>query len=188
MKIYRVGGKDWNVEEIVQKLADGQVFIYPTDTVYGLGCDALDEESVQRIFNIKGRGFDKPLSVAFSSLSHLNEYVTLEGGDEKELIKRLPGPYTFIVRNKKIPAVVTGGLDTVGVRIPDYGPALEIIRGLGRPIITTSVNKSGQESAKNVQGISQEILDSVDFIIDGGQCGSGSPSRIIDLIDKKILR
>lgn len=179
------------IEEVARRITGGQVFIYPTDTVYGLGCDAMDESSIKRIFEIKGRDFKKPLSVAFCDMGQLKAYVDL-GGLPKESLSymenKLPGPYTFIVRNGKVPKSATGGLTTIGVRIPNYAQITEIIKKADTPIITTSANESGKPPAKSLSEIPDSVLNSVDFAIDAGSCGSGLPSKVIDLVSGRILR
>lgn len=177
-----------DLDEIVRMLLEGAVIIYPTDTIYGMGCDALNEAAVGRIFVIKGREFDKPLSVAFSDISQAKEYADLKGIDEKTLGSRLPGPYTIIVGRGNIPSNVTCGLDTVGIRVPNHDLVRELAKRLGRPIVTTSANLSGAESTNDFSQISGELVDGVDLVIDSGVCGSGRASTIIDARRGKILR
>jgi L-threonylcarbamoyladenylate synthase len=171
-----------------ERIAAGGVFVYPTDTVYGIGCDALNEKAVERVFEIKERDKNKPLSVAFSDVDDLLGFVYVDESDEKELREKLPGPYTFIVKNKSIPRVVTGGLDTIGVRVPDHDRIRRIIKLAGRPIVTTSANPSGAPAVNSIQEIPDEFLKRVDFMIDEGVCGSGRPSRIINLVTGEKLR
>ncbi len=177
-----------DLEEAGQRIRDGAVFVYPTDTVYGLGCDALNEEAVGRIFEVKGRGLDKPLSVAFSDLDQLLEFVEVDEEQKMVMGKRLPGPYTFIVPNIRIPKIVTAGLDTVGVRVPDYSLVRELIKKAKTPIVTTSANKSGGKAPCSVNEVDKGVLGIVDFALDGGACGSGKPSKIINLVTGERLR
>jgi len=185
-EIIEVGKAD--LPSLSRRVKAGEVFIYPTDTVYGIGCDALNEESVGRIFEIKQRPRDNPLSVAFWDVSQLLRYVSL--GDEQEalLSKKLPGPYTFIVKNKALPRVVTGGLDTIGVRVPDHGPIRELIREADTPIVTTSANISGEKTPCSIHEIPYSLLQQVGFIIDAGSCKLGRPSEVIDLATGEKLR
>ncbi len=173
---------------IAERIRGGEVFIYPTDTVYGIGCDAFNKDSVRRIFRIKQRPRNKPLSVAFCDIDQLLRCVSLSSGQEALLRKRLPGPYTFIVMNRTIPKIVTGGLDTIGVRIPDYGLVRRIIREADTPIVTTSANISGERAPDSLHEISCDLLNRVDFVIDAGKCELGRPSEVIDLTTGRRLR
>lgn len=175
-------------EEVASRIRQGQLLIYPTDTVYGLGCDATNCESVGRIFQIKKRPLDKPLSVAFSSVAELLKYVDVDENQRALLEKKLPGPYTFIVKNKAIPRFVTGGKGGVGVRVPDYGPLLNIFRKAGVPVITTSANISGQNPPRSVNEISHLIIREVDFVLDGGSTMRGKSSEVLDLTSGERVR
>lgn len=179
---------DVSFQELGKRVKAGEVFIYPTDTVYGLGCDVFNEEAVERIFKIKERAGNKPLSVAFHSVEQLLKFVKVDAAQEAKIKELLPGAYTFIVQNESIPSNVTTGLPTVGVRVPDYGPTLELIREADTPIVTTSVNISGMAPACTLHDIEAEMVQKVDFVIDAGKCGSSKPSTIINLLDGKILR
>lgn len=169
-------------------LRGGGLLIYPTDTVYGLGC-SIYSPGMKRLFEIKKRNRDMPLSVAFSSIGMVEEYAIVgkkEGGFIKD---NVDGPYTFILKKKsRIPGAVTAGKDTVGVRIPNHVVAQRIIEKAGGPIITTSANVSGTVAPVNVDEISDEIKEAVDLIIDSGPCRVGRPSRVIDLRSGKVLR
>lgn len=182
-----------NPEEEKIKIAAGVirsngVIIYPTDTVYGIGCDICSAEGVERIFRIKHRG-EKPLSVAFSDLDMLRKFVVLPPEHEEFIKKHLDEPCTFIVKKTgKIPDAVTAGLDAVGVRIPDHRVVKELIKASGVPIITTSANISGRKAPKAVDEIDDEVRELVDLIVDSGVCRIGVPSRVIDLATHKVLR
>jgi len=175
-------------DRIAKRIIAGDVFIYPTDTVYGIGCDATNVKSIERIFEIKQRQKGKPFSVAFSDMQMLLKYVDVDEGQKEMMIEKLPGAYTFIVKKKGIPDVATAGLPTVGVRIPDFGPLKELIKKAKVPIVTTSANTSGEHPASSIQEISHQVLNGVDFAIDAGRCGSGVPSTVIDLTTGKKLR
>jgi L-threonylcarbamoyladenylate synthase len=118
----------------------------------------------------------------------LIDYVDLEKGDFPKMQKNLPGPYTYIATNKRIPSIVTGGLNTVGCRIPDYPLLLELIKRTGVPIVTTSANMSGDKAACEINDLPSELLGNVDFVLDAGKWGSGKSSAVINLSDGKILR
>ncbi len=185
MEIIEIG--DLSLDSAGKRIKRGEVFVYPTDTVYGIGCNIFNEGAVERIFKIKKRPKNKPLSVAFYSLEQLLDFVVVDQQEKEILTNNLPGPYTFVVLKKGVPDFVSP-LETVGVRIPDYGPIREIIRTANTPIITTSANTSGLNPPATVYDISQEVVEAVDFVIDAGKCGSGRPSMIVDLVQRRILR
>ncbi|MFN3527615.1 MAG: L-threonylcarbamoyladenylate synthase [Candidatus Altarchaeaceae archaeon] len=165
----------------------GKVIIYPTDTVYGIGCRINFSDSIKRIFEIKKRKFDKPLSVAFHDLNQLKEFVILNEKQENFIKEHLNLPYTFIVEKnpEKISDIITGNKNFVGVRIINH----EIVRELTKeyPIITTSANLSGKPPAKSFEEIDNEIAEKVDLILKG-ECKHKKPSTVIDLIKFKIIR
>ena len=172
------------IDEAVRVLEHGGVIGYPTDTTYGIGCAISDLNAVNKIFEIKGRDFEKPLSVAFSSIEMAKNYVELPEMYEKILREYLPGPFTFLLaKNELIGDKITAGLPRVGVRIPKYDIVLKIIEELGEPIITTSANLSGEPDVIK----SDDLKVSVDFLV-RGECPIGIPSTLIDLDSKKILR
>jgi len=183
-----IDAKSLDIKKIAERVRQGQVFIYPTDTVYGIGCDATNEASVKRVYAIKGRDFKKPLSVAFSQMEHLIRFVSINETGRETMAGKLPGAYTFIVKNKSISPGVTASLGTVGVRIPDYQPLLSLIKKAGVPVVTTSANLSGEVPSNDIANLSPEILKKADFVIDAGECGSGKPSTIIDLSTGKKIR
>ncbi len=159
--------------KLLFKLAN-DVFIYPTDTIYGLGCDAENKSLVKKIREIKKRD-NNPFSVIAPSLLWILENCE---ANKLELEKYLPGPYTFILKKKKKDFLnhVSHG-DFLGVRIPDHN-FTRILQKLGRPIITTSVNLQGKMPANEVSDINQDILNQVEVIIDAGRL-SGKPSTLI---------
>lgn len=166
----------------------GKVLIYPTDTVYGVGC-SVRSDSVRRVFEIKGRGLDNPLSVAFSSLEMVKEYVYLTGREEGFIRDNILKPFTFVVRKRaSISGVITAGRDTVGVRIPDHRVVREIIGHAGVPIVTTSANFSGGVAPAGFDEIDRDFMVRVDLVIDSGRCRVGKPSTVVDVGSGRILR
>lgn len=175
---------------MAENIREGNVFIYPTDTLYGLGCDATNEESVERIKSIKERDRDKPLSVIAPHLDWIRENFYLEDVD---LDKYLPGPYTLLLK-KKNPKFLfwISPNDRVGVRIPNFEVCSCIFIGHGiemseRPIVTTSVNLSGEKPAVKISEVSKDIINKVDFFIKAKDERklSGKPSTIV--IDGKEM-
>ncbi len=173
-----------NKKEIVSQIAKGAVFIYPTDTIYGVGCDATNDASVKRIRELKGRD-TKPLSVIAPSLDWIKENCELNDKAKSWLLK-FPGPYTLILSLKNPDAVsaqTNRGLNTLGVRIPDHWIS-SLVADFGRPIITTSVNSAGKPPATRLD---QFERFAVDFIIYGGE-KSGHPSTIIDTVSGRVIK
>src|SRR3989338_7981503 len=159
------------------------VFIYPTDTIYGLGCSALNKEAVEKIRNIKERK-SNPFSVIVPSKEWIDENCIINE-NAKDWIKRLPGPYTLILKTKKecVAKNVAPGLDTLGVRIPDNWFS-NFVSEIDIPIVSTSVNKASEDFMTSLEDLDSEIKSMVDFIVYEGE-KKGKPSRIIDLTDEE---
>lgn len=168
------------IKTLVQK---GSVFVYPTDTIYGLGCDATNQKSVLRVRKIKRRE-EKPFSVIAPTKKWILE--NCETGPKD--LKHLPGPYTLILRLKRrcVAPGVNLGLGTLGVRIPKHWFSL-LVRELGIPVVTTSVNISGQKFMTSIDNLDPAIKKAADFVIYEGPL-QGSPSKIIDLATGKTRR
>jgi len=179
--------------EFILEAADyvnrGRIIIYPTDTVYGIGCriDAL--HSVEQLFEIKKRSLSNPLSIACSSMEMVGRCAVLDEGDELFIEERLDGAFTFIAKKRDyVDDLITAGRDSVGVRLPSADVVRELIEGIDCPVITTSANTSGRKAPSRVEEIEQRMLDSVDLLIDSGPCRVGKPSKIIDLRTRRVLR
>jgi L-threonylcarbamoyladenylate synthase len=167
-------------------LKSGGLIAYPTDTVYGIGCDATSEEAVARVLTLKGIGQKKPLSVMVADFGMIDHYCETGIWEDIVLKRYLPGPYTFILRqHRPLPASGTGKL---GVRMPDSAFCMALCEKFGRPIVTTSANLTGQPPPLKFGDIDRKILDSVQAAIDGGKTKYGRPSLIIDLVDRKLIR
>ncbi len=191
MKILRISPDNPEEDKILcaaEFLRAGKLIVYPTDTVYGLGC-SIESPGVERVFEIKKRSRDMPLSVAFSSIEMVEEYAVVGVGERKFILDNIGKPYTFILKKKsRIPDAVTAGKDTVGVRIPNHAALRRVVDAAGVPIITTSANASGEAPPTSVEEISDRIKDGADLVIDSGPCRVGKPSKVIDLRSGKVLR
>ncbi|MFH1055032.1 MAG: L-threonylcarbamoyladenylate synthase [Candidatus Altiarchaeota archaeon] len=174
-----VDSDDTAILEAASVVLGGGVIVYPTDTVYGIGC-VLGELAVRRVYAIKGRGSVSPLSVAFSSVEEVRHYTNMTRKQEEYVRKEHTNGMTFILEKKEIPDYVTAGLKTVGVRILDNNVCRKLIQRTG-PLITTSANLSGGRAPTRVEEIDREVAENVDLILDGGPCKIGRPSRVIDL-------
>jgi|SRR3989344_6846054 len=174
-------------QELVKDIKEGKIFIYPTDTIYGIGCDATNIKSVEKIKEIKLRDKDKPLSIIAPSIDWIKQNCIIDKG--LDLNKYFPGPYTLILK-KKNPDFLTyvSSSDTLGIRIPDSDFTKQIQKS-NLPFITTSVNLSEQPFAKSINEISKEIKSKVDIIIEAEDKSklSGKPSILI-IDGKKVKR
>ena len=180
------------VDRIVEALHRGGVIIYPTDTVYGLGCDIFNRKAINRIYQIKQAPAGKPLSFVCADLKDLAQYAKNISNASYRMMKRLlPGPYTFILEaSRDVPKFMIGKRRTVGIRVPDNPICLDIVRALGRPVLSTSVAASGDGSDLNdADSIASRYGKVVDVIVDGGVIVS-EPSTVVDLTgeEPEILR
>lgn len=175
------------VKEAAEFIKSGDVVVFPTETVYGIGADAFNEEACKRIFEIKGRPGDNPLIVHVSSIE-MAEKICEVPTKYKESIKRIwPSPITFIMKARNLPKVVTAGLDTVAVRMPAHPVALALVNATG-PIAAPSANPAKRPTATNAGQAAKYFDGKVSCIIDSGRAFFGIESTIIDLRDFKILR
>lgn len=167
-------------------LSAGGTVVYPTDTLYGIGCDATSESAVAKIYSIKKREGKKPLSILVSDFEMLKEYCKLSPEQEKILHELLPGPYTFVLPLKK--RLPVSEKLSVGVRVPEHMFMRQVARELGVPIVSTSANLSGEADAAELSGVNHAIADAADLLLDGGKCKYAQGSTVIDLIQMKVLR
>jgi len=171
-----------NISTAVEILRKGGVIIYPTDTIYGLGCDIFEQKAIERICRIKNVNPAKAqLSFVCSDLSDMSKYIRQIPTATYRLLKyHLPGPYTFILQgSKEVPKLLKSKKDTVGLRIPDNNVALSIVRELGHPILSVSLPGDLVEEYTDPEFIYQKFEKQVDLVIDGG-IGGTLPSTIID--------
>ncbi len=173
------------IERTVSALKEGKLIIYPTDTVYGIGCDATNESAVNKLYKVKERNRDKPLSVLVGGLGQIIKYFDINGEELMYITKYLPGPYTFILKTKREMPVSKN--DKIGVRVPNYVFIRKVALKLGRPIVTTSANISGKNPPKSIYEL-DEIKDRADLIINGGTTKEQLPSTVVDIRERKIIR
>jgi tRNA threonylcarbamoyl adenosine modification protein (Sua5/YciO/YrdC/YwlC family) len=184
IRIYNDNPNHKHIRQIVDLLEDGGIIIYPTDTVYAMGCDISASKSIEKIARFKGLNPKNPdLSLIFHDMSQLSEYTIIRDNTLFKLLKRnLPGPFTFIVQaNNQIPKLFKNKKKTVGIRIPDNTIVLELVKELGRPIITTSIHDADEviEYTTDPELIYEKFRDFADAVIDGG-FGNNEPSTIVD--------
>jgi L-threonylcarbamoyladenylate synthase len=157
----------------------GELVVYPTETVYGLGADALEPDAVERVFEAKRRSRDDPLSLAVPDVGAAMELVRVDERVRAFMDAFLPGPVTVVCEKAPIvPEVLTGGRDRVGVRVPDHPVALALL-DLAAPITATSANVSGRGSARRVDELDEEIVEVAAVIVDGGETPGGG-STVVD--------
>ncbi|AFK22227.1 L-threonylcarbamoyladenylate synthase [Pyrococcus sp. ST04] len=166
-------------------IREGKLVAFPTETVYGLGADALNERAVRRIFEAKGRPPDNPLIVHIADFSQVYE-LAKEVPEEAEMLakKFWPGPLTIVLPRKElVPKVTTGGLETVAIRMPAHEIALHLIKLSGRPIAAPSANISGKPSPTTAEHVIDDFYGRIECIIDGGETRVGVESTVIDLTE-----
>lgn len=180
------------IKEAAMSIKEGNIVLFPTETVYGIGANALDEKAVNKIFEAKGRASDNPLIVHICDIDMLKDLVKNIGEVEEKLIKNFwPGPLTIIFNRKEcIPSNVTAGLETVGIRYPSNKVAQKLIELSGLPIAAPSANISGKPSGTKIEDIIDELDGKVDYILDSGMVDIGVESTVVRVIDNKahILR
>jgi L-threonylcarbamoyladenylate synthase len=176
------------IKVAARTIIGGGVVVYPTETVYGLGANALDEQAILRVFQIKKRPLSMPIFLAVSSFEML-ESLAIVGPQDMGILKQLmPGPVSVLVPKKSIvPNILTAGSSLVGVRFPDHEIALRIIDAAG-PITSTSANRTGSPPPGRALEVSTEIAEQVDCVLDGGKCRYSQPSTLLDLSNKTIIR
>jgi tRNA threonylcarbamoyl adenosine modification protein (Sua5/YciO/YrdC/YwlC family) len=184
IKIYPENPNHKQIRKVVEVLEQGGIIIYPTDTVYAMGCDINAIKAIDKIARFKGMNPKNPdLSLIFHDMSQLSEYTVIRDNNVFKLLKRnLPGPFTFIVQaNNQIPKMFKNKKKTVGIRIPDSIIILELVKELGRPIVTTSVHDQDEviEYTTDPELIWEKYRDFTDLVIDGGY-GNNEASTIVD--------
>ncbi|HEY8500352.1 MAG TPA: L-threonylcarbamoyladenylate synthase [Clostridia bacterium] len=173
------------LDEAADAIKNGKLVAFPTETVYGLGANALDEKAVESIFTAKGRPSDNPLIVHIADLSTLKLLVTAIKPEAEKLISAFwPGPLTLVFeKSPNVPKVTTGGLNTVAVRMPDHPVALELIKKAGVPVAAPSANRSGKPSPTLAEHVLEDMDGRIPYIIDAGPCRVGVESTVLDVTE-----
>lgn len=190
IRMYNENPNPRDIIKIVEVLRDGGIIIYPTDTVYGLGCDITNARAVDRIARLKGIKVEKAnFSFICSDLSHLSDYTKpIPNAIFKLMKKNLPGPFTFILEaNNQVPRYFKGKKKTVGIRVPDNNIIREIISELGNPILSTSIRDEDEilEYTTDPELIYEKYQDIADIVIDGGP-GELIPSTVVDCSSEEV--
>lgn len=184
LKIYPENPNPKAIEQVVEVLRKGGLIIYPTDTVYGLGCDITNQRAIEKVARIRSI---KPEKANFSficyDLSHISDYIKpIDNATFRVLKKALPGPFTFIFNaSHAVPKLLSSNKKTVGIRVPDNNVAREIVRALGNPIVSTSIHDDDDiiEYSTDPELIYEKYQELVDIVIDGGY-GDNEPSTVVD--------
>jgi L-threonylcarbamoyladenylate synthase len=165
----------------------GEAAVYPTETVYGLGADALDADAVDRVFSLKGRSRNEPVSLAVPDVAAIEEYARPSARERRFMNAFLPGPVTVLLaRRPVVPEALTAGREQVGVRVPDHDIARELCRRCG-PVTATSANRSGDPSARRVADLDATVRENVAVVLDGGRT-AGTESTVVDVGANEIVR
>lgn len=170
------------IRAAVRILRSGGVVGMPTETVYGLAADALDPAAIERIFAVKGRPADNPLIVHLGTASQLDQVVATTTPLAEALAERFwPGPLTVVLDvGDAVPAITTGGLRTVAVRVPDHPVAAALLSAFGGPLAAPSANRSGRPSPTTAQHVVADLGDDLEVVLDGGRCPVGLESTVVD--------
>lgn len=173
------------LKEVARTIRQGGIAVFPTETVYGIGTNGLKENSVKRLYEVKQRPLNKPISLLVNGINMINEIAQEITDLEKALIKEFfPGPLTIILKKKDtVPNIVTANSNMVGVRMPSNEIALKLIEYAGVPIATPSANISGKPSGTNMEDIIKDFEEKVDYFIDDGPSKIGISSTIVQVID-----
>lgn len=191
VRIYPENPNERKIRMVTDCLRDGGVIIYPTDTVYTMGCDLFNSRAVDKIINIKGlKKTDKAnFTIVFNDLSHLTDFTKPFNTEVYKLMKKaLPGPFTFILNaNNKIPKIFQTRKRTIGIRVPDNNIPRQIVETLGNPIISTSVYDDDEilEYTSEAELIHEKYNNIVDMVVDGG-AGGNIPSTVVDCTSETI--
>lgn len=191
LKIYPQNPGARQISRVIECLMDGGIVIYPTDTIYGLGCDIYKTKAVDRIAKIKGIKKEKAnFSFICNNLSQLSDFTRPLDNSVFKLMKNvLPGPFTFILNaNNNVPKIFQSKKKTIGIRVPDNNIPRDIVEGLGNPIMSTSIHDDDEiiEYTTDPELIYEKYKDVVDIVIDGGY-GDNHPSTIVDCTGNEIV-
>lgn len=178
--------KDYiKLKEPAEIIKNGGIVVFPTETVYGIGVNSLDEKAIEKLYKVKKRPLNKPISILVENIEMIRKVTNNITKEEEALIKEfMPGPLTIILeKNDVIPDILTSGTSTIGVRMPENDIALNLIKYVGNPIATPSANISGKPSGVDIQDIKKDFKESVDYYIDGGKSKIGIASTIVKIKD-----
>ena len=174
------------IQRAVEVLEKGGLIAYPTDTVYGLGCDLMNKSAIERLYQVKGMQKNKNLAFICHDLSDIAKYAVVDNSAYRMLRHYLPGPYCFILQaTREVPKMVLTKQKTVGIRVPNHPVIIALTQALGRPIISTTAAHSGEEAMIDPTEIRDEFKG-LDLVLDGG-AGGVLPTTIVDLSEGQVV-
>jgi L-threonylcarbamoyladenylate synthase len=175
--------------DVIKCVRNGGVVVFPTDTLFALSCDATNDFAVKRVFEIKGREFNKPLPIFVSGIEMASEYIEMND-DARSLAKEFwPGKLTILGKSKagvKLSKAINNGTDTIAVRVPECMVALEIVKALNVPLVGTSANISGDDNLSSIELIKEKFGNQVDYYLEGAIKSNAMPSTIVNVTSGKI--
>ncbi len=189
-KVYLEHPQKRLIKKAVDVLQDGGIVVYPTDTIYGLGIDLFHKKAIERVLRIKKESKHKMLSFILPDLKHIAEWAIVPDYAYRIMRRVIPGPYTFVLRaTKKVPKLLLSNQKTVGIRIPDSEVAIELVRELGRPILSTSVPQGSDGFYTDPAEIAERFKNEIDLILDAGIMPN-KPSTVVDFSgpEPEVLR
>jgi len=170
------------IDRAVEMLKRGAVIAYPTDTIYGIGCDIMNKKAIERVYQIKQRPKNQPFSFICSDLKNISQYAKVTNYAYKTMRRLLPGPYTFVLEgSKEVPKMMLTKRKTAGIRVPDNAICQALIKSLGNPIISTSAASPDGNELNEPWLIEEHLGRQLDLVIDGGPL-PGDPSSVVSLI------
>ena len=190
MSIHPDNPQDRLIQKAVEVLANGGIIAYPTDTVYGIGCDIFSKQSIEKIFLLKGKSKNSPLSFICPDLKDIAKYAHVTNPAYRVMRQLLPGPYTFILRGTRlVPKLMITKRKTVGIRVPDNNICLALLHELGHPIVSTSASFKNDIILNDPEEIDIHLGHALDLVIDGGILGT-TASSVVDLTEEpfRIIR
>ena len=176
-----------SIQKAVEALESGQLIIYPTDTVYGIGCSINHKNAIENIYRLKGKSKFDPMSIICSSIQQASTYVKISNYTYKILRRCFPGPFTFILEaTREIPRLMLSKRKEIGIRIPDSNAAIETVKTLGHALLNTSVNIEGNEIMNDPDVIADRFYREVEIMLDGGILPDAEESTVIRLVNDTL--
>lgn len=190
MKILRLHKNNYvKLKDVAKIINDGKVVVFPTETVYGIGVNGLEVDAIEKLYKIKGRDYNKPISLLVSSYEMIESVANIVSPMEKRIIENFfPGPITLVLDKKDVvPDILTAGTNTVGIRMPDSEFCLRLIDYVGKPIATSSANISGRESGVDIENIYAQFGDMVDLYVDNDEERSDISSTVVRVVGEELV-
>lgn len=191
LKINPINPPERQINKVVEILKKGGIIAYPTDTYYGIGCDIMNKRAIEKVYQLKQRDRKKPFSFICSDLKNISYYAKVSNYAYKTMKRLLPGPYTFVLEGSKmVPKIMLTKRKSAGIRVPDSNICIEIVKGLGNAIISTTATLSDKKPVNDPSLIHDHYIHQIDAVIDGGPvpCQPSSVIRMIDDVPEVIRK